>query len=47
MDEEEIKLKMDDGVVRFFNHFEGIFIYFLTCGRLSLVSGTQNDVVVI
>ena len=32
MDEEEKKKKkekMDDGVARFFNHFEGIFILFL------------------
>ena len=42
MDEEEIKIKMDDGVTRFFTHFasEG------TCGRRSLVSGTQNEIVV-
>ena len=31
MDEEEIKIKMDD---------------MLTCGRCSLVSGTQNEIVV-
>ena len=31
MDEEEIKIKMDD---------------LLTCGRRSLVSGTQNEIVV-
>ena len=47
MDEEEIKIKMDDGVARFFTRFGGIFIsYFLTCERHSLVSGTQNEIVV-
>ena len=40
MDEEEIKIKMDDGVARF-------FVYLLTCGRRSLVSETQNEIVVI
>ena len=32
---------MDDGVARYFTHFEGfLFIfYLLTCGRRSLVSG--------
>ena len=44
MDEEEIK--MDDGVVRFFTRFGGNFVYLLTCGRRSLVSGTQNEIVV-
>ena len=39
--------KMDDGVVRFFTRFGGnINIYLLTCGRRSLVSGTQNDIIV-
>ena len=42
MDEEEIK--MDDGVARFITRFGGIF--FLICGRRSLVSGTQNEIVV-
>ena len=47
MDEEEIKIKMDDGVARFFTRFGRIFtIYLLTCGRHSLVSGTQNEIVV-
>ena len=45
MDGEEIKLKKDDGVARFFTRFGGIF-YLLTCGRRSLVSGTQNEIVV-
>ena len=47
MDEEEINIKMDDGVARFFTRFGGIFyFYLLTCGRCSLVSGTQNEIVV-
>ena len=46
MNEEEIKIKMEDGVARFFNRFGGIFFYLLTCGRRSLVSGTQNERVV-
>ena len=45
MDEEEIKIKKDDGVARFFTRFGGIF-YLLTCWRRSLVSGTQNEIVV-
>ena len=40
MDEEEIKIKMDDGVAR-----RELF-YLLTCGRHSLVSETQNEIVV-
>ena len=40
MDEEEIKIKMADGVARF------LICNFLTCGRRSLVSGTQNEIVV-
>ena len=46
MDEREIKIKMDEGVARLFNRFGGIFFNLLTCGRRSLVSGTQNDIVV-
>ena len=46
MDEEEIKIKMDDGVARFFTGFGGIFYYLLTCGMRSLVSGTQNEIAV-
>ena len=42
MDEEEIKIKMDDGVAVFFTRFGGN----LTCGRRSLVLGTQNEIVV-
>ena len=43
MDEEEIKIKMDDGVAVFFTRFGGNL---LTCGRRSLVLGTQNEIVV-
>ena len=46
MDEEKIKIKMDDGVARFFTRFVGIFLNLLTCGRRSLVSGSQNEIVV-
>ena len=41
MDEE--KIKMDDGVTRFFTFFGGNL---LTCGRCSLVLETQNEIVV-
>ena len=45
MDEEEIK--MDDGLVKYFTRFGGIFkIYLLICERRSLVSGTQDDIIV-
>ena len=54
MDKEEIKIKMDVGVdtslaseginLLFFLLFFSSF--FLTCGTRSLVSGTQNDIVV-
>ena len=43
VEEEEIKIQMDDGVARFFTCFGGNL---LTCGRHSLVSGTQNEIVV-
>ena len=33
--------QMDDGIARW------EFVYLLTCGRRSLVSGTQNDIAVI
>ena len=46
MDEQEIKIKKDDGVARFFTRFGGNLFYLLTCGRRSLVSGTQNEIVV-
>ena len=42
MDEEK-KRKKDDGVARFFTRFGGNL---LTCGRRSLVSETQNEIVV-
>ena len=41
------KIKMDDGVTRFFLHsLWREFVYLLTCGRRSLVSETQNEIVV-
>ena len=46
MDEEKIKIKMDDGVARFFIRFGVEFVYLLTCGMRSLVSGTQNEIAV-
>ena len=46
MDAEEIKINMDDGVARYFTRFGGNLFYSLTCGRRSLVSGTQNEIVV-
>ena len=46
MDEEKTKIKMDDGVTRFFTRFRGNLFYLLTCGRRSLVSETQNGIVV-
>ena len=42
MDEEKIKIKTDDGVAR----LRGEFVHLLTCGRCSLVSETQNEIVV-
>ena len=44
MDEEEIKIKMDTVSLGSSLPSEGIF-YLLTCGRRSLVSGTQNEIV--
>ena len=41
MDEE--KIKMDDGVARFFTRFKRNL---LACGRRSLVLETQNEIVV-
>ena len=43
MNEEKTKIKMDDGVASFFTRFGGNL---LTCGRRSLVSETQNEIVV-
>ena len=44
MVEEKIKIKMDDGVARFFNRFEGNLFICLACGRCA--SETQNEIVV-
>ena len=38
-----MKIEMDDGVTRFFTRFEGNL---LTSGKRSLVSETQNEIVV-
>ena len=46
VDVEEIKQKLDDDVARYFTRFRREFFYLLTCGRCSLVSGTQNYIVV-
>ena len=46
MNEENTKIKMDDGVARFFTRLRREFVYLLTCGRRSLVSETQNEIVV-
>jgi len=46
VDEEEIKIKMDDGVASLFTRFGGNIFYLLTCGRRSLVSGTHTKIVV-
>ena len=43
MDEEEIKIKIDDGVD---NSLTSEGTYLLTCGRRSLVSENQNDIAV-
>ena len=45
MNEEKTKIKMDDGVARFFTSLRRGFVYLLTCGRRSLVSGTQKEMV--
>jgi len=48
VDEEEIKIKMDDGVSRFFSSFRVclFFSLFLTSGRRILVSRSQNEIAV-
>ena len=50
MDEEKTKIKMDDGVARFFTRFGGylffVLLLLLTCGWRSLVTETQNEIVV-
>ena len=44
MNEEKTKIKMDDGVGRFYTRFGGNLLV-LTCGRRNLVSETQNEIV--
>ena len=44
MDEEEIKIKMDDSVGS--SPASERLTYLLTCRRRSLISGTHNDLVV-
>ena len=47
MDEEEIKIKMDDCVARFNLHsLRGKSFYLLTCLEDSLVLRTRNEIVV-
>ena len=48
MNEEKTKIKMDDDVARFSLASKGIclFVDLWTCGRHSLVSETQNEIVV-
>ena len=42
MGEKEIEIKMDDSL----HSLRRDVFYLLTCGRRSLVSGTQNEIVV-
>ena len=46
MDEEERKIQMDDGTVSILHSLPRELPYLLTCGRRSLVSGIQKDIVV-
>ena len=46
MDEEERKIQMDDALLSILHSLRRELPYLLTCGRPSLVSGTQNDTVV-
>ena len=47
MDEEERKMQMDDGVTDWVLHsLRRDFFDLLICGMHSLVSGTQNEIVV-
>ena len=46
MDEKVMKIKMDDGVAGFLHSLRRKFVYLLTCGRRSLVLGTQIEIVV-
>ena len=41
-----MKIKMDDGVARFFTRFGKNLFILLTCGRRSLVLETQNEIAV-
>ena len=47
MDEVKIKIKMDDGVARFFTRFGGnLFVCWFVGGAALSVSETQNEIVV-
>ena len=46
MDEEERTIQMDGTSVSILHSLRRELPYLLTCGRRSLVSGTQNDIVV-
>ena len=46
MNEEKIRIKMDDGVAKVLHSLQREFVYLLTCGRHSLVLETQNEIVV-
>ena len=45
MDEEERKIQMDDASVSILHSLRRELPYFFTCGKRSLVSGIQNDIV--
>ena len=42
MNEEKTKIKMDDGVARFFTRFKGN-LFLLTCGRRRRVGDPEGD----
>ena len=46
VDEEERKIQMDDASVSILHSLRRELPYLLTCGRRSLVSGIQNDILV-
>ena len=46
MDEGERKIQMDDASVSILHSLRRELPYLSTCGRCSLVSGIQNDIVV-
>ena len=46
MDEEERKIQMDDASVSILHSLRRELPCLLACGRRSLVSGIQNDIVV-